>query len=305
MGINGIKGMITIDTTNMCSHLQRKLFEEDGIYHSLWIAVQDDPELTAVVRSRQLHIYRNGQKVLVLAGKSAPKVIREDSICELLQIERIKWMEQRFNNALADIKDDSAALLKAIKEDVAELSKYYGSELWKLDFAADEAGNLPPDLKRGVLSEDGIWNLLSDYREKIKYSAIFFLCWFALFGLTGGWSPEVPNSSMVMDLQGFFISLLNVVCEMAPYLLLGFFIAGVLHVFVPQKFYANYLSRNNKFSVLWAALLGIPLPLCSCGVIPTAIGLRNEKASKGKEPLPRFSLPRRRRASIPFWPRSR
>ena len=68
---------------------------------------------------------------------------------------------------------------------------------------------------------------------------------------------------------------------MAPYLLLGFFIAGVLHVFVPQKFYANYLSWNNKLSVLWAALLGVPLPLCSCGVIPTAIGLRNEKASKG------------------------
>ena len=71
---------------------------------------------------------------------------------------------------------------------------------------------------------------------------------------------------------------------MAPYLLLGFFIAGVLHVFVPQNFYRRYLSRDNKLSVLWAALLGIPLPLCSCGVIPTAIGLRNEKASKGKEP---------------------
>ena len=110
--------MITIDTTNMCSHLQKKLFEENGIYHSLWIAMQDDPELTAVVRSRQLHI-----------------------------------------------KDGSAISLKAVKEDVAELSKYYGSELWKQDFAADEAGNLPPDLKRGVLSEDGIWNLLSDYRE--------------------------------------------------------------------------------------------------------------------------------------------
>ena len=40
--------MITIDTTNMCSHLQKKLFEENGIYHSLWIAMQDDPELTAV-----------------------------------------------------------------------------------------------------------------------------------------------------------------------------------------------------------------------------------------------------------------
>ena len=77
--------MMTIDTTNMCSHLKKKLFEEDGIYHPLWVATQDDPELTAVVRSRQLHIYRNGKKVLVLAGKSAPKVIREDKICELAQ----------------------------------------------------------------------------------------------------------------------------------------------------------------------------------------------------------------------------
>ena len=140
------------------------------MYHSLWIAMQDDPELTAVVRSRQLHIYRDGKKVLILTGKSAPKIIREDSICELLQIERIKWMEQRFNHALAAIKDGSAVSLKAIKEDVAELSKYYGSELWKQDFAADGAGNLPLDLKRGVLSEDGIWNLLSDYRESFNHA---------------------------------------------------------------------------------------------------------------------------------------
>ena len=75
---------MTIDTTNMCSHLQKKLFEEDGVFHRLWIAMQDDPELTAVVRSRQLHIYRNGKKVLVLAGKSAPRIIRDDVICELL-----------------------------------------------------------------------------------------------------------------------------------------------------------------------------------------------------------------------------
>lgn len=74
--------MITIDTTNMCSHLQKKLFEEDGVYHHLWIAMQDDPELTAVVRSRQLHIYRNGKKVL--AGKAAPKTIRDDRICGML-----------------------------------------------------------------------------------------------------------------------------------------------------------------------------------------------------------------------------
>ena len=77
--------MITIDTTNMCSHLQKNLFEEDGIYYPLWLAMQDDSELTAVVRSRQLHVYRNGKKILVLAGKSAPKIIREDKLCEMLQ----------------------------------------------------------------------------------------------------------------------------------------------------------------------------------------------------------------------------
>ncbi|MGM9786566.1 MAG: hypothetical protein ACI3ZS_06985 [Candidatus Cryptobacteroides sp.] len=49
-----------------------------------WLALQEDDELTAVVRSRQLHIYRNGKKVLILAGKAAPKVLREDRINELL-----------------------------------------------------------------------------------------------------------------------------------------------------------------------------------------------------------------------------
>ena len=72
-----------IDTSNMCSHLKRKLFEEDGPYHKLWLALQADSELTAIVRSRQLHIYRNGKKVLILAGKAAPKILREDRITEL------------------------------------------------------------------------------------------------------------------------------------------------------------------------------------------------------------------------------
>lgn len=82
-------------------------------------------------------------------------------------------------------------------------------------------------------------------------------------------------------MNDFLRSLLMVTGEMSPFLLLGFLIAGILHVFVPRSFYRKYLSRDNKLSVLYAALLGIPLPLCSCGVIPTAIGLRNEKASKG------------------------
>ena len=72
-----------IDTGNMCSHLKRKLFEEDGAYYKIWLALQADNELSAIVRSRQLHIYRNGKKVLILAGKAAPKVLREDKITEL------------------------------------------------------------------------------------------------------------------------------------------------------------------------------------------------------------------------------
>ena len=74
----------SIDTSNMCSHLQKKLLEDGGIYHGLWTSMQENPELTAVVRSRQLHIYRNGKKVLILAGKAAPKVIREDALCGML-----------------------------------------------------------------------------------------------------------------------------------------------------------------------------------------------------------------------------
>jgi len=77
--------MDKIDTTNMCSHLQQKLFDEEGVYNHIWKAIQNDDELTAVVRSRQLHIYRNAKKVLVLAGKAAPKIIRDDKICKMMR----------------------------------------------------------------------------------------------------------------------------------------------------------------------------------------------------------------------------
>ena len=73
-----------IDTTNMCSHLQRKLFDAEGVYRAIREQIERDAELTAVVRSRQLHIYRNGKKILVLAGKSAPKIIREDKLIDKL-----------------------------------------------------------------------------------------------------------------------------------------------------------------------------------------------------------------------------
>ena len=75
-----------LESTNMCSHLNRKLFEEDGPYYKIWLALQADNELTAIVRSRQLHIYRNGKKVLILAGKAAPKVLMEDRINDSLKM---------------------------------------------------------------------------------------------------------------------------------------------------------------------------------------------------------------------------
>ena len=77
--------MEKIDTSNMCSHLQKKLFDEEGVYNHIWKSMQNDNELTAVIRSRQLHIYRNAKKVLVLAGKAAPKIIRDDKICEMIK----------------------------------------------------------------------------------------------------------------------------------------------------------------------------------------------------------------------------
>ena len=83
------------------------------------------------------------------------------------QIARIRKMERRLNQALAAVKRLNAALDKydAVQEAIAALSEYYGSDLWKQDFADDEAGLLPEGLKRGVLSEDGIWNLLTDCKE--------------------------------------------------------------------------------------------------------------------------------------------
>ena len=74
---------------------------------------------------------------------------------------------------------------------------------------------------------------------------------------------------------------INLVTEMSPYLLLGFLLAGLMHAFIPGTIYSKYLAKPNMRSVVLAALFGIPLPLCSCGVLPTAMSLRREGASKG------------------------
>lgn len=81
--------------------------------------------------------------------------------------------------------------------------------------------------------------------------------------------------------QSFFAALWQVLIELSPSLLLGLLIAGLMHVYLPSGFVHRGLSRPDLRSVARASLVGVPLPLCSCGVIPTALGLRNEGASKG------------------------
>jgi len=75
--------------------------------------------------------------------------------------------------------------------------------------------------------------------------------------------------------------LVKLTIEMAPYLLLGFLFAGILYAWFPNDKMVKYLGKNNSASVFNAALLGVPLPLCSCGVIPTGVSFYRNGASKG------------------------
>src|ERR1700694_249281 len=69
--------------------------------------------------------------------------------------------------------------------------------------------------------------------------------------------------------------------EASIYLLVGFLLAGVLAVLVPRQLLTQLVGTGKVRSVLWGSVLGAPLPLCSCGVLPTALGLRKEGATPG------------------------
>jgi uncharacterized membrane protein YraQ (UPF0718 family) len=73
----------------------------------------------------------------------------------------------------------------------------------------------------------------------------------------------------------------HILNDSSPYILFGIFMAGVLKVFMPEDFVARHLGTDDMASVLKASLLGVPLPLCSCGVVPVATGLRKQGAGKG------------------------
>ncbi len=70
-------------------------------------------------------------------------------------------------------------------------------------------------------------------------------------------------------------------CEMSPYLLFGFLAAGVLSVLVSPKIIENHLGGKGIWPVVKASVFGVPLPLCSCSVIPVTVSLKNHGASKG------------------------
>ena len=81
------------------------------------------------------------------------------------QIERIQHYESLLDRIAPVLGNLAEALdaFYAVQDDVKELSAYYESDEWRDDFEADDAGKLPKDLKRGVLSEDGIYDVLSDH----------------------------------------------------------------------------------------------------------------------------------------------
>ncbi|MBO6169601.1 MAG: permease [Bacteroidales bacterium] len=81
--------------------------------------------------------------------------------------------------------------------------------------------------------------------------------------------------------EEYIVPFLFLLEEMAPYLLLGLLVAGILHSFVPRSVYNKWLSGNDLKSILLSVAFGIPLPLCSCGVVPTAVAMHKEGASRG------------------------
>ena len=74
---------------------------------------------------------------------------------------------------------------------------------------------------------------------------------------------------------------LEVLLDAAPFVLLGFFVAGLLKAFMPDDFVARHLGGKGFGSILKASLVGVPIPLCSCGVLPAAAGLKKQGAGKG------------------------
>lgn len=101
-------------------------------------------------------------------------------------------------------------------------------------------------------------------------------------------------------LDSFFSQLWMILVESSLWLLVGFAIAGAVHALVPRAWMLKHLSGGGFWPVAKASMLGIPLPLCSCSVIPVAAGLRKQGASKGASAAFAISTPQTGEESIPI-----
>ena len=84
-----------------------------------------------------------------------------------------------------------------------------------------------------------------------------------------------------MEITHFFEALWQLSIAMAPYILFGLIFAGILHELVPDSIVTKHLGKDNISSVVKSTVFGIPLPVCSCGVIPLATSIKKSGASKG------------------------
>jgi len=85
---------------------------------------------------------------------------------------------------------------------------------------------------------------------------------------------------MIKIILVFFQETFRLFIEMSPYLIVGFFFAGLLHTLLGEKYIKKHFSQGGLLSTIKATLFGVPLPVCSCGVIPLAESIHKDGASK-------------------------
>lgn len=105
---------------------------------------------------------------------------------------------------------------------------------------------------------------------------------------------------MVEALGAFWRELSHILLESGVWLLAGLALAGVVHAFVPRRWMMRHLGGAGAWPVVKASLLGIPMPLCSCSVIPVAAGLRRQGVRKGPTAAFAISTPQTGEESVPL-----
>jgi len=157
-GSEGLKNLISalfgILPEHLCDNLEKAIRSYD---------TEDEDD---ICEEADDYFYEHEREILAILENYANSLSTESdtvsAVSESLseQINRITYYEKLMDSAVK-LKKGAPERQKLL----AELEKYYTSDAWKRDFAADEAGLLPKELKRGVLSEDGIYSMLEEADE--------------------------------------------------------------------------------------------------------------------------------------------